>query len=120
MSKRSVGITLVAVTMFVILPTAVHAQESGRIRVSARVVSSVIPETRATIDQQLLLLVQAGRNKATTTNQEVETERGFARISTERLGFDYDAAADRAVDHSDTETEAGNGVIRITVAYTAN
>ena len=120
MPNRFVNVTLIALTMTAILPAVMTAQKSASIRVSAQVVSSVIPETRAAIDQQLSLLGQSNHIEMNSANRQVETRRGFARVSTETSESAHVATADQAAHDACSDNAAGARKVRITVAYTAN
>lgn len=120
MPNRIVNVTLVVLTMNAVLPAVVNAQESARISVSAQVVSSVIPETRAAIDQQLSWLGHANQDEISAANRQVDTRRGFARVSTETLEAERFSAADPATHSAHNHKAAGPRNVRITVAYTAN
>jgi len=120
MSNRIINIAMVALTMIAILPTAADAQRSARIRVSARVVGSVVPETLMAAEAQLDHLAKAGIDEETTTIRAARTENGFAHVYTERLAPEVTGDSNQATPAQQVVEQAGQDRVRLTVAYTAN
>lgn len=120
MLKGIVGRVLLALTLVFVLPMAMEAQESARIRVSARVVRSVVPETFAATAAHLQQISEAGVSEDVFVRRPVETDSRFAHIFTERLANEVGSTLLGSPAVAYTETRADEPELRITVAYTAN
>ena len=120
MSKRIISIAAVALTMVVVLPAVAEAQESGRIRATARVVSSLIPETQMAADVQLGRFARNGMGDETSTIETVSTKNGFAQVSAELLTIETAEDSGQQTTVLPILGSSGQSRVMLTVAYTAN
>jgi hypothetical protein len=114
------GQVVLALTLVFVLPMAAQAQESARIRVNARVVSSVVPETYAATAAHLQQISETGLSEALVVRRPVVTDSRFAHIFTERLANEVGSTLVGSPTVGYAETRADEPELRITVAYTAN
>ena len=120
MSKRIAGFLGVALLLIVMVPEAAAAQKSARIRATARVVESVVPETLAATQQELSQLSQHGADDVQLVKTPIGTKRGIAHVYTECLIPDPRHASAEPTPESPAEGDGSRTLVRITVAYTAN
>jgi hypothetical protein len=118
--KGIAGQIVLAVALIIALPMVLDAQESGQVRVSVRVIRSVIPEMQAAKAAWLSQFAEPDVSKKNVAKQSFQTERGYAQITTESLS----PAPDTTLRQVDAAAESGvqNDPTRVlmTVAYTAN
>ena len=120
MFKGFAGLLVVALVAITALPRNVEAQESAHIRVGARVVSSVIPETQSATIAQLSEFAATGFKDAAIVRQSVQTERGFAQVTTESLPPKGRFVSDRTQAGDDHVVENNQVRVLVTVTFTAN
>ena len=120
MLKGITGQVFFALTLIVAVPMALEAQELMRIRASARVVRSVVPETHAAAAARMQQLAETGVSEVLDVKSAVETENRFAHIFTEKLANEVGSSLVGSPAIARTETRAYEPKLRITVAYTAN
>ncbi len=120
MFKGTAGQIVLALTLVFALPMALEAQESARIRVSARVVRSVVPETFAATAAHLQQISETGVSEALGVRRPVETDSRFAHIFTQKLANEAGSTLVGSPVVEYAETEVDQPELRITVAYTAN
>ena len=90
MLKGIAGKIALTLTLISLAPLALEAQESATVRVSARVVSSVIPETQATAATQIANVAETVFSEPAIVKQTGQTERGYAQITTESMEISAD------------------------------
>ena len=120
MFKGIAGQIALAMTLIVVLPMALEAQESARVRVSAHVVQSVRPDTEAAAAAQLVNIAETGMSDVNIEKQSVGTERGFAQVTTESLAPTHDATAGQNQVAAEADADADQARVLITVAFIAN
>jgi hypothetical protein len=120
MFKGIAGNVILVLTLVFVLPMVVEAQESARIRVSARVVSSVVPETYAATAAHLQQISETGVGEDVAVRKPVETDSRFAHIFTQKLANEAGSTLVGSPVVEYAETEVDQPELRITVAYTAN
>ena len=120
MLKGIAGPIVLAVALVFALPMALDAQEAGQVRVSVRVIRSVIPEMQAAKAAWLLQFVEPGVSKRNVEKQSFQTERGFAQITTESLLPAPDTTPRQVDAAAESGVESDPARVLMTVAYTAN
>ena len=120
MLKGIAGPIVLAVALIFALPMALDAQEAGQVRVSVRVIRSVIPEMQAAKAAWLSQFVEPGVSKKNVEKQSFQTERGFAQITTESLVPAPDTTPSQVQTAAESGVENDPARVLMTVAYTAN
>jgi hypothetical protein len=120
MFKGIAGQIALTLTLIVALPMALDAQKSGQIRVGVRIVRSVIPETQAATAAWLSQLAETGVSNMNIANKSVQTERGYAQITTESLAPTANMTPDHVQVVEEVGVESNRARVLMTVAYTAN
>lgn len=120
MLKGFVGQVVLAVALVIATPMALDAQESGQVRVSVRIIRSVIPEMQAAKAAWLSQFVAPGVSKKNLAKQSFQTERGFAQITTESLSPAPDMTPSQVDAAAESGVENDPARVLMTVAYTAN
>jgi hypothetical protein len=120
MFKGIAGQIVLALALIIALPMALEAQESARIRVSVRVISSVLPETQAAAATQIANIAETDIDEIRIEKQSAQTERGFAQVTTESLIDAADVAAELSAVADEADVDTDKASVLMTVAYTAN
>jgi hypothetical protein len=102
-------------------PHAAAAQKAATIRVSARVVNSVVPEVNAATSEQLSMLAHSDLNGVNLVNRSKVTEGGIAQLFTEKLPPEpVDPESGQQNPQPANAEVHSHDCVRLTVAYTAN
>jgi hypothetical protein len=118
--SRVYSIAIVIFTVAVALPSAINAQQAARIRATARVVGSVLPETQAVTESRLENLTQSDIGPDAAMRSPIMSSRGFAHVFTEPLFDKPDYSNTQAGRERVSAKKRHQTVLQITVAYTAN
>jgi len=119
-TSRVYSIVFLLLTFAVALPPAMNAQQAARIRATARVVRSVLPETQAVTASRLESLTQIDLDPDAVTSSPVMSSRGFVHVSTEPLLDERAHPNGQLSRERDLSRNRHPEVLQITVAYTAN
>ncbi len=120
MLRGMAGGVVLVLTLTIALPMALDAQESASIRVGVRVVSSVIPDTRATTAALVSEFAKANVEGTSVVKRSVQTARGFAQVVSEGVAPVDDMALQSTPSAAETAGRSSVRRVLITVAYTAN
>jgi hypothetical protein len=114
------GVAITVFALIVLLPNAATAQEPARIRATARVVGSVLSETRTATAIQLESLAELDGEGAMQVHATLMSSNGYAHVFAERLSEPSYEKQIRGIDPIHSVDDREQEVLHITVAYTAN
>ena len=119
-TSRVYIVVFLLLAVAIALPSAVNAQRAARIRATAQVVRSVLPETHAATARRLEELAQIDLDPDAEKQSPVMSSRGFVHVFTEPLVDERAYPNGQPGRERNLTRERQPRALQITVAYTAN
>jgi len=110
-----------ALLFFALAPENVCAQKAARIRATARIRASAVPEVKEATAQRISQLSQSRADSTEQNFNSIMTSRGIAHIFTERISSVRKPSRDSKSKAPQRSDQAGEEThMRLTIAFTAN